>query len=58
MASRGIWSKVFSNFIASLRPRQIKGNLVGQDYMQTKYYEIPAGTVLLILIYYQQNVLL
>lgn len=45
MASRGIWSKVLTNFIASLRPRKINGNLMGQDYMNTKYYEIPAGTI-------------
>jgi len=43
MAGKGVWSKVFQNFIASIRPRQIKGNLMGEDHFQTKYYEIPAG---------------
>jgi hypothetical protein len=42
--SRSIWSKVFTNFVNSLRPRQAKGNLMGEDYMNNKYFEIPAGT--------------
>lgn len=41
--SRSVWSKVFVNFVNSLRPRQTKGNLMGEDYMFTKYYEIPAN---------------
>ena len=44
MAGRGVWSKAFHNFLASLRSRQIKGNLMGEDHFHTKYYEIPAGT--------------
>ncbi|EFX81556.1 hypothetical protein DAPPUDRAFT_303452 [Daphnia pulex] len=40
--SRSIWSKVFTNFVNSLRPRQAKGNLMGEDYMNNKYFEIPA----------------
>lgn len=42
--SKGVWSKVFTNFVNSLRPRQVKGNLMGEDYMFNKYFEIPAGT--------------
>ncbi|XP_067625136.1 NADH dehydrogenase [ubiquinone] 1 alpha subcomplex assembly factor 2 [Eurosta solidaginis] len=32
---------IINNFINSLRPRQFKGNLVGEDYFGNKYYEIP-----------------
>ncbi|XP_063909239.1 NADH dehydrogenase [ubiquinone] 1 alpha subcomplex assembly factor 2 [Zophobas morio] len=40
--ARSIWKIVLTNFINSLRPRQIRGNLVGSDYFGNKYYEIPA----------------
>ncbi|XP_044259578.1 NADH dehydrogenase [ubiquinone] 1 alpha subcomplex assembly factor 2 [Tribolium madens] len=40
--ARSIWKAVLTNFINSLRPRQIRGNLVGSDYFGNKYYEIPA----------------
>lgn len=32
---------IFRNFINSLRPRQLKGELRGTDYHGTKYFEIP-----------------
>ncbi|CAD6998464.1 NADH dehydrogenase [ubiquinone] 1 alpha subcomplex assembly factor 2 [Ceratitis capitata] len=34
---------IFNNFINSLRPRQFKGNYIGEDYFGNKYYEIPAN---------------
>ncbi|KAH0812182.1 hypothetical protein GEV33_010619 [Tenebrio molitor] len=33
---------IITNFINSLRPRQIRGDLRGSDYFGNKYYEIPA----------------
>lgn len=39
--TRNILSIIFRNFINSLKPRQISGNLVGTDYFGNKYYEIP-----------------
>lgn len=33
---------IFQNFINSFRPRQLKGNYMGEDYLGNKYYEIPA----------------
>lgn len=46
--SRGknIFKYVFTNFINSLRPRQIRGNLIGEDYFGNKYYEIPRDPAL------------
>lgn len=41
--SRSIWAMIIRNFINSLKPRQIRGNLVGSDYFGNKYYEIPAN---------------
>jgi NADH:ubiquinone oxidoreductase subunit len=32
---------MFQNFWNSLRPRQLKGTYVGEDYLGNKYYEIP-----------------
>ncbi|KAJ2948074.1 hypothetical protein O0L34_g9873 [Tuta absoluta] len=32
---------IFNNFIDSLRPRPIRGNHVGSDYIGNKYFEIP-----------------
>lgn len=32
---------IFQNFLKSLRPRQRIGNLMGEDYLGNKYYEIP-----------------
>ncbi|EEZ98642.1 NADH dehydrogenase [ubiquinone] 1 alpha subcomplex assembly factor 2 [Tribolium castaneum] len=40
--ARNVWKAVLTNFINSLRPRQIRGNLVGSDYFGNKFYEIPA----------------
>ncbi|KAJ9582042.1 hypothetical protein L9F63_003625 [Diploptera punctata] len=38
---RSILAYIFRNFINSLRPRRISGDLVGKDYYGNKYYEIP-----------------
>ncbi|XP_005187828.1 NADH dehydrogenase [ubiquinone] 1 alpha subcomplex assembly factor 2 [Musca domestica] len=40
--SRDIIKIIFQNFFKSFRPRQIRGNLIGEDYFGNKYYEIPA----------------
>ncbi|KOB66148.1 Mimitin, mitochondrial [Operophtera brumata] len=40
--SRYVWRIVFKNFINSFRPRQIRGNDMGKDYIGNQYYEIPA----------------
>jgi NADH dehydrogenase [ubiquinone] 1 alpha subcomplex assembly factor 2 len=40
---RSILAMIFRNFIQSLRPRKIRGDLVGTDYFGNKYYEIPAN---------------
>jgi NADH:ubiquinone oxidoreductase subunit len=40
---RSILAMILRNFIQSLRPRQIRGDLVGTDYFGNKYYEIPAN---------------
>jgi len=40
--TRSIWAKTFRSLLTSLKPRQIRGNLVGGDHLGTKYYEIPA----------------
>ncbi|GJQ68865.1 hypothetical protein Trydic_g6064 [Trypoxylus dichotomus] len=34
---------IFRNFINSLKPRQISGDLKGTDYFGNKYFEIPAN---------------
>ncbi|XP_049883586.1 NADH dehydrogenase [ubiquinone] 1 alpha subcomplex assembly factor 2 [Pectinophora gossypiella] len=39
---RYVWRIAFRNFINSLRPRQIRGNAMGTDYIGNKYFEIPA----------------
>ncbi|XP_041975425.1 NADH dehydrogenase [ubiquinone] 1 alpha subcomplex assembly factor 2 [Aricia agestis] len=39
---RHLWRIVFRNFINSFKPRQIRGNEIGKDYIGNKYYEIPA----------------
>ncbi|XP_045769759.1 NADH dehydrogenase [ubiquinone] 1 alpha subcomplex assembly factor 2 isoform X1 [Maniola jurtina] len=40
---RHVWRIVFRNFINSFRPRQIRGNHIGKDYIGNMYYEIPAN---------------
>lgn len=40
---RDILKIIFQNFINSFRPRQIRGNFMGEDYYGNKYYEIPAN---------------
>lgn len=46
--SRGtnIFKYVLTHFLNSLRPRQIRGNLMGEDYFGNKYYEIPRNPAL------------
>ncbi|XP_052861440.1 NADH dehydrogenase [ubiquinone] 1 alpha subcomplex assembly factor 2 [Anopheles cruzii] len=39
--TRNILRIVLDNFLKSFKPRQMKGNLVGEDYFGNKYYEIP-----------------
>ncbi|CAG9581681.1 unnamed protein product [Danaus chrysippus] len=39
---RHVFRILFRNFINSFRPRQIRGNPMGKDYIGNKYYEIPA----------------
>ncbi|CAL8096432.1 unnamed protein product [Orchesella dallaii] len=39
---RSILKMIWTNFRNSLRPRQIKGNLIGKDSFGNKYFEIPA----------------
>ncbi|XP_058128681.1 NADH dehydrogenase [ubiquinone] 1 alpha subcomplex assembly factor 2 [Anopheles ziemanni] len=39
--TRNLLRIAFDNFLKSFRPRQIKGNYVGEDYFGNKYYEIP-----------------
>lgn len=41
--TRSLMKILFQTFMNSLKPRQLKGNLVGQDYFGNKYYEIPAN---------------
>lgn len=41
--SRDIIRSLISTFLNSFRPRQIKGDLKGEDYFGNKYYEIPAN---------------
>jgi hypothetical protein len=33
---------IIQNFLNSFKPRQIRGDLKGEDYLGNKYYEIPA----------------
>lgn len=40
--SRSIIMMIINNFINSIKPRQIRGTLIGKDYFGNKYYEIPA----------------
>ncbi|KAJ6645668.1 NADH dehydrogenase [ubiquinone] 1 alpha subcomplex assembly factor 2 [Pseudolycoriella hygida] len=40
---RSVMKMIFTNFINSFRPRQIRGNYMGDDYFGNKYYEIPAN---------------
>lgn len=40
---RDILKIIFQNFLKSFRPRQIRGNFIGEDYFGNKYYEIPAN---------------
>lgn len=40
--TRSLLREILRNFVNSLRPRQISGDLRGTDYFGTKYYEIPA----------------
>lgn len=41
---RGLIVEIFKDIIKSLNPKRSykKGNLIGSDYMGTKYFEIPA----------------
>ncbi|KRT81201.1 hypothetical protein AMK59_5907, partial [Oryctes borbonicus] len=41
--SRSILAMIFRNFINSLKPRRITGDLKGIDYFGNKYFEIPAN---------------
>nr|XP_019542116.2 NADH dehydrogenase [ubiquinone] 1 alpha subcomplex assembly factor 2 [Aedes albopictus] len=41
--TRSLMKILFNNFINSFKPRQLKGNLMGEDYLGNKYYEIPAN---------------
>lgn len=40
---RDIIKIIFQNFFKSLRPRQFRGNYIGEDYFGNKYFEIPAN---------------
>lgn len=39
--TRDLLGIIWQNFWRSLRPRQYRGNLIGEDYFGNKYYEIP-----------------
>lgn len=41
--TRSLMKILFKTFIASFRPRQLKGNFMGEDYLGNKFYEIPAN---------------
>uniref|UniRef100_A0A1Q3FLC0 Putative mimitin mitochondrial n=2 Tax=Culex tarsalis TaxID=7177 RepID=A0A1Q3FLC0_CULTA len=41
--TRSLMKILFQTFMNSLKPRQLKGNLVGEDYFGNKYFEIPAN---------------
>jgi NADH dehydrogenase [ubiquinone] 1 alpha subcomplex assembly factor 2 len=38
---RGLFRAVWNNFVSSLKPRQIQGNLIGKDHFGNEYFEIP-----------------
>lgn len=38
---RSIWGMIANNFLRSFKPRQVRGNFMGEDYFGNKYYEIP-----------------
>lgn len=38
--SRSVLVQIFTNFIASLKPRSFKGELVGKDHFGNSYYQI------------------
>ncbi|XP_075975549.1 NADH dehydrogenase [ubiquinone] 1 alpha subcomplex assembly factor 2 [Anticarsia gemmatalis] len=40
--SRNLLLVVLRNFVNSFRPRQIRGNKMGKDYLGNIYFEIPA----------------
>lgn len=42
LPQRDIIKIIFQNLFKSLRPRQFRGNLIGEDYHGNKFYEIPA----------------
>lgn len=39
---RSVFQFIWKNFLNSIKPRQFRGNLIGEDYFGNKYYEIPA----------------
>lgn len=39
--TRDIFKIIFQNFVNSFKPRQIRGDYIGEDYFGNKYYEIP-----------------
>lgn len=43
---RPLFRIILQNFINSFRPRKIKGNFIGEDYLGNKFYEIPANPAL------------
>lgn len=40
---RSVLRLAWNSFINSIRPRQIRGNFIGEDYFGNKYYEIKAN---------------
>ncbi|GFG31900.1 hypothetical protein Cfor_02519 [Coptotermes formosanus] len=40
---RSILAMILRNFLQSLKPRKIRGDLIGTDYFGNKYFEIPAN---------------
>ncbi|XP_071520200.1 NADH dehydrogenase [ubiquinone] 1 alpha subcomplex assembly factor 2 [Panulirus ornatus] len=40
--TRSLFGTAFRHFLNSLKPRQVEGKFVGDDYHGNKYYEIPA----------------
>lgn len=36
---RSVLKFIWKNFISSLRPRQLRGTFIGEDYFGNKYYE-------------------
>lgn len=39
---RSVLRMILTNFLQSFKPRQVKGNYMGDDYFGNKYFEIPA----------------